>query len=136
MQAKTDLGWTANTDDMTPASDCQASNFYDYTPGEAVTSGLFDSFVPGYAFEIVDVQHFAEEVIATASCIVKIAARDAVSAITPTSGARGTATLSTTPANVVGTAAEAINLHCTTNATGLLEGLKVHVTIRPQGLRA
>lgn len=136
VQANTDSAWTANTDDLTAASDCQAANFVDYTPGEAITSGLFDSFVPGYPFEIVGVQHFAEEVVATGTAMVRIAARDAVSAITPVTGTRGDATLSTTPANLVGTASEAINLLCTTNAAGLLEGLKVHVTIRPQGLRA
>lgn len=29
VEAKTDTAWTANTDDMTAASDCQAVNFYD-----------------------------------------------------------------------------------------------------------
>lgn len=137
VQANTDVAWTANTDDMTPASDCQAANFVDYTPAaDATTTGvLFDSYVPGYAFEILGVQHIVDGIVATATCMVQIAARDAVAAITPTAATRGDASLSGTAANLVGTGAEAINLRGTTNATGELMGLKVHVTIRPQGLR-
>ncbi len=138
IQANTDSAWTAQTDDMTAASDCQASNFYDYTPQpeETEAATLFDSYKPGYGFEILGIQHIVDEIVATANYDVKIGSTSALAAAeVPVAHTREDAALSSTAANKAGSASEAINLHCTTNATGLLAGLKVHVTIRPTGLR-
>lgn len=38
VQANSDVAWTANTDDMTPASDCQAANFTDVTEVSQLTA--------------------------------------------------------------------------------------------------
>lgn len=40
VQANSDVAWTANTDDMTPASDCQAANFYDLPGAKALPAAL------------------------------------------------------------------------------------------------
>lgn len=93
---------------------------------------LYDSFVPGYAFEIVDVQHFAEGVTAAADYDVDIGAASALAAHeVPTADTREDAVLATALASRRGSATDAINLRCTTDGSGLLVGLKVHVTIRP-----
>lgn len=94
---------------------------------------LVDSVVPGYPFEIVKVQHFADTVTATASYNVKIGATAALNAAAvPVAATRGDATLGTA---LRGDADDAINLHATTNATGAFANLRVRVTIRPTGLR-
>lgn len=104
--------------------------------GNSETDTLFDSYVPGYAFEVVGVQHFAEAVTAAASYDLKIATTTALTAAeVPTAATREDGALSATKASLRGTAAEALNLHATTDGSGLLTGLKVKVRIRPQGQR-
>lgn len=137
VQAKTDSAWTANTDDMTAGSDCQAVNFYDLTPlpEETYSDLLVDSFVPGFPFEILGIQHVADQIEATAEYDVKIGSTSALNAAeVPVAATREDAVLAAA-ADLLGSGSDAINLHCTTDATGLLSGLKVHVTIRPRGLR-
>jgi hypothetical protein len=90
------------------------------------------AFKPGFAFEIVGVQHFAAGVVAAASYVVKIGATAAISATTPAAGARGDATLA---AAVSGGAGSEINLHVTTDGTGTLTDLTVVVLIRPTATR-
>jgi hypothetical protein len=94
---------------------------------------LFDSFKPGFAFEIVGIEHFAADQVDTASYIVDIGTTAACTATTVVDDTRGDATLT---ANVLGTAAHEINLHCTTDGSGTLTDLRVRVTIRPVGLRS
>ena len=96
---------------------------------------LFDSFKPGYAFEVLAVQHFAESVTATADYDVDIGAVSALAAHeVPVADTREDAVLATAKAARRGTAAEALNLRCTTNGSGLFVGLKVRVTIRKVGI--
>ncbi len=95
-----------------------------------------DSFKPGYRFQVVGVEHFAEDVAATASYDVKIGTTSVLNAAAvPVADTRGDAPLHGTLANLQGEASEEINLHVTTNGTGTFTGLKVRVTIRPQGTR-
>lgn len=97
---------------------------------------LVASFRPGFDFEIVDVQAFANGVTATASYMVKIGATNALAAATtPTADTRGSAALHATAANRRGTASEDINLHVTTNGTGAFADLSVIVTFRSSRLR-
>lgn len=91
---------------------------------------------PGYAFEIVGVQHFVGTVTATASYDVKIGTTSALSAAAvPVAATRGDAALGATTAARKGTADDEINLHATTDASGALSDVQVIVVIRPQGLR-
>ncbi len=94
---------------------------------------LIGSFQPGYAFEIVSVQHLAKTVTATASYQLKIGTTNATSATTPTAATRGNATL--TAGALQGDEDDVINLHATTNGSGAFADLEVIVTIRPLGLR-
>lgn len=101
---------------------------------EAAT--LFDSYKPGFPFEVVGVQHFAEAIVATASYDVQIGSTSVLAAAeVPTADTREDGVLSATWANRLGGAADELNLKCTTNASGTLTGLKVKVTIIPQGCR-
>lgn len=107
------------------------------TPAVAISQAdvLFDSFKPGFAFEIESIEHFAEAVTAAASYDVKIGTTTALTAAeVPVAATREDAVLHATEANIRGTATEEINLHCTTDGSGLLTGLKVKVTIRPTGI--
>lgn len=94
---------------------------------------LQDAFQPGYAFEIVGVEHFTDNIAATASYLVKIGTTNAISAATPTADTRGDATL--VAGAVLGSATDVINLHATTDGSGTFTDLRVRVTIRPQGMR-
>jgi hypothetical protein len=90
------------------------------------------AFKPGFAFEIVGVQHFAAGVAAAASYTVKIGTTAATTATTPAAGARGDAALA---AVISGGAGDEINLHVTTDGLGSLTDLAVVVLIRPTATR-
>jgi hypothetical protein len=97
---------------------------------------LQDSYLPGYAFEIVSIQHFAGALDAAASYDLKIGTTSALTAAeVPVAATREDAVLNATLANLKGGATDAINLHATTDGSGTFTGLKVRVTIRPQGTR-
>lgn len=96
------------------------------------TALLIGSVKPGYAFEIVGVQHLVGTVTGTASYQVKIGTVAATTATTPVAATRGDATLSTT---VQGTATSVINLHATTASGAALAEAGVIITLRPLGLR-
>ena len=98
------------------------------------TDQPYDSIVPGYAFRIVGVQHFAESITAAVDYNVTVGGRAAVDDQVPVEDVRGDATLGVA-ANLAGSSTEAIVLESTTDGSGLAVGLKVHVTIEPQGLR-
>lgn len=105
--------------------------------GANQADGLVASFAPGFDFEIVDVQHFANNVTATANYMVKIGTTNALAGATvPVADTRGSAALHGTAANRKGKAADAINLHVTTNGTGAFADLSVIVTFRSSKLRA
>jgi hypothetical protein len=96
---------------------------------------LFDSFKPGYAFEVLAVQHYAEAITAAADYDVDIGAVSCLAAHeVPTAVTREDAVLATAKSARRGTAAEALNLRVTTDGSGLFTGLKVRVTIRKVGL--
>jgi len=94
---------------------------------------LIDAFVPGFPFEITSVQHFADAIVAAATYMVKVAAVDALAAETaPTAVTRGDATLHATLANRRGGATDPINLHMTSDGSGLMTDLKVRVVFQRQ----
>ena len=96
---------------------------------------LFDSFKPGYAFEILAVQHYAEAVTAAADYDIDIEAVSALAAHeVPTAVTREDAVLATAVAARRGSATDAINLRVTTDGSGLFTGLKVKVTLRKHPL--
>lgn len=99
--------------------------------GNSEADTLFDSIKPGFEFEIVAVEHFAEAVTATADYMVKIGTTDALAAReVPTADTREDAGLHATEANLRGDETDEINLHATTDGTGVFTGLKVKVTVK------
>lgn len=103
--------------------------------GAGVADGLRGSFVPGYAYEIVGVQHFFRSVTAVCSYMVKNGTTAALSAAAvPVTATRADASLHAALANRRGTKTDAINLHLTTDGGGAAEEGTVYVTIRPRGL--
>lgn len=107
------------------------------TVGSDEDDTLFDSIKPGYHFEVVAVEHFAEAVTDTADYMVKIGTTDALAGReTPDADTRADATLHATEANRRGGPSDEINLHVTTNASGAFTGLKVKVTVKAAGPNA
>ena len=97
------------------------------------TDILQDAHQPGFPFEIVSVEHFADGVTAAADYMVKIGTTDALAAVTvPVADTRGNATLHATRANLLGTATGVINLHATTDGSGLFVDLRVRVIYKRQ----
>jgi len=107
---------------------------------DAVTTGQaavkFDAFKPGFPFEVVSVQHYAEALVANASYDVKIGTTSVLNALeVPVAATREDGVLTSTSANLRGSATDVINLHVTTDGSGEFTGLKVRVRIRAQGHR-
>lgn len=95
---------------------------------------VFWKYTPGYAFRITSVRNFARTVTATISFVVKVGTRTAVAAATPVAATDTVNTLSTTLANLRGTASEAITIELTTDGSGAATNLSVEIEIRPLGL--
>jgi hypothetical protein len=91
-------------------------------------------FTPGYAFRITGLRDFARGVTATISYAVKIGTRVVATGLTPVAATDTARTLSTTLANLRGTATEAITIELTTDGSGAATNLAVHIEIRPLGL--
>ena len=104
--------------------------------GAGVAGLLRGSYIPGYAFIILGVQHFVRDITANFSYMVKVDATNALSAAAvPADATRGDASLHATRANLKGASTSAINLYLTTDGGGAAEEGTVYVTIRPLGLR-
>lgn len=89
------------------------------------------SFTPGYRFEIVSVRSFNAAKAGAIAYKVKAGGREAVAAGAWTAATEVAATLSTTKANLRGTASEAITLEYTSDGSGALTNGYVVITIRP-----
>ena len=97
------------------------------------TDILQDAHKPGFPFEIVRVEHFADGVTAAADYMVKIGTTNALAAVTvPVADTLAEATLHATLANRQGSATDVINLHATTDGSGLFVDLRVRVVYKRQ----
>jgi hypothetical protein len=85
------------------------------------TGLLLGSFVPGYGFEIISVQHLASAVGGTTKTVdVKIGAASALlAAVTPVAATRTTASLAAAGSARTGSTTSAINIHGTTSARAI-----------------
>ncbi|MCU1350615.1 MAG: hypothetical protein JWO56_3645 [Acidobacteria bacterium] len=91
-----------------------------------------DSVVPGYAFEVMQVEANALTVTATISVDVLIGATSCLaSVITPVAATPTRGTLASTVAARRGTSTEALNLNYTSNGSGAATNGFVTVWIRP-----
>jgi hypothetical protein len=98
------------------------------------TGVVFWKFTPGYAFRITKIRSFARTVTGTITSVVKVSTRTAMAAAAPVAATDTNHTLSTTAANLRGSATDAITLELTTDGSGAATNLAYHIEIRPLGL--
>jgi hypothetical protein len=91
-------------------------------------------FTPGYRFRLTGCSDFARTVAAVISYVVKVGGRIAVASVTPVAAAETVRSLSTTLANLRGSATEAITIELTTDGSGAATNLAVNLEIRPLGM--
>jgi hypothetical protein len=99
----------------------------------SLTSAVVFSFLPGYKYEIARIRSFCRTKAGTVTAVVKVGTRTAAS-ITFTAATEVAQTLSTTLANLRGSATEAITIELTTDGSGVLTNAHLVITIRPRPL--
>lgn len=97
----------------------------------SLTSAVVKSITPGYKFQVVGVRSFCRTKAGTVSYVVKVGGRSAVAAGVITAATDVAATLSTTLANLRGSATEAITIELTTDGSGVLTNAHIELVIRP-----
>lgn len=91
-------------------------------------------WTPGYRFRLTAVSDFLRTITATLSYVVKVGGRVAVAGSTPVANTETARTLSTTLANLRGSATEAITIELTTDGTGAATNFTVNLEVRPLGM--
>lgn len=112
-----------------------------HVPFEIVTAvslagAVVKSFRPGYGFKIHGVQSFCRTKAGAVSYVVKVGGRTAVAGGVFTAATRVDAALSSTLANLKGSATEDITIELTTDGTGALTNGSVVIDVRPYPLGA
>lgn len=97
----------------------------------SLTNAVIFSHVIGHKFEITRVRSFCRTKAGAVSFKVKAGTREAVPAGTTTAATEVAQTLSTTKANVRGSATEAVTVELTTDGTGALTNGRVVIEYRP-----
>lgn len=95
------------------------------------TSVVAESYTPGNKFQIVKVSSWCSAKAGTVTAVVKVGGRVAAS-VTFTAGTENVPTLSTTLANLRGSATEAITVEYTTDGTGALTNGMINIVYRPR----
>ncbi len=103
------------------------------TTAISLTSAVVFSFAPGYKFQIQRIRSFCRTKAGTVTAVVKVGTRTAAS-ITFTAATEVAQTLSSTLANLQGSASEAITIELTTDGSGALTNGALVISIRPQGM--
>lgn len=96
------------------------------------TSVVAFTYTPGFAFQIVRVRSYNKAKAGAVAGVLKVSTRSAVAAVTFTTATEVAQTLSTTLANVQGSATDAITLEYTSDGSGVLTNGGIVVEIRPQ----
>jgi len=95
------------------------------------TGTVYDSTVPGFGFYVERIECIIETITAALTFQVLVGATVLCAATAPTAETLAEVTITGSRADRIGTAAEALNLQVTTDGSGVGEGLKVRVHIRP-----
>lgn len=98
-----------------------------------LTDAVVYSFLPGYKFQLVASRSFCQTKAGAVAAVIKIGARTAASVVFTAATEVGQ-TLSTTLANLRGSATEAITIVLTTDHTGVLANSSITLQIRPYPL--
>lgn len=102
------------------------------------TDAIAFEFTPGYDGEIVQVKSWNRSKAGTVTINIRTGGaawangRAAITALTPTSAAEDTATLSTTPANLRFSKTEKVRVAFTTDGTGALTNGHLLLVLRPR----
>lgn len=96
----------------------------------SLTGAVMFSFLPGYRFQVTRILSFCRVKAGVVTAVVKVGTRTAAS-VTFTTATEAAQTLSTTLANLRGTAAEAITIELTSDASGVLTNGHIVLEIRP-----
>lgn len=100
----------------------------------SLTDAVVFSFLPGESYRLVRARSFCRTKAGTVTFKVKVGTREAVASGTFTAATEDAQTLSTTLANVKGSASEAITIELTTDGSGALTNGVVVLEYRPSPL--
>lgn len=92
------------------------------------------SYTPGYRFQLTRVRSYCRVKAGTIAGAVKVSTRTAVTTVTFTQATEVAQTLSTTLANIQGSATDAITIEYTSDGTGALTNGFVVLEFRPLGM--
>jgi hypothetical protein len=92
---------------------------------------LFDSVVPGFGFKVERIECIIQSITAVLTFQVLIGTTALCAATAPTAATLAEVTLTASGTDLIGTDTEALNLKVTTDGSGVGEGLKVRVHLRP-----
>ncbi len=95
------------------------------------TATLFDSTVPGFGFYVEKIEDFIQTLTAALTYQIFIGSQALCAATAPTAVTRADVAITATKAQRKGSKTDNLNIKITTDGTGLGEGLKVRVHIRP-----
>lgn len=98
-----------------------------------LTGAVVFSWTPGYTYQITSIKSFNRTKAGAVSAVVKVGTRTAAT-VTFTAATEVASTLSTTLANIQGSATEAITIELTTDGTGALTNAFVTISMRPRPL--
>lgn len=100
----------------------------------SLTDAVVFSHTPGYRFQISKITSFCRTKAGTVTAVVKVGGRTAAS-ITFTAATEVDQTLSSTLADIRGSASEAITVELTTDGSGALTNGHISIEVRPYPLR-
>lgn len=92
------------------------------------------SYTPGYRFQLTRVRSYCRVKAGAVSGAVKISTRTAVTTVTFTTATEVAQTLSTTLANIQGSATDAITIEYTSDGSGVLTNGFAILEFRPLGM--
>jgi hypothetical protein len=96
----------------------------------SLTGAVVWSFLPGYKFQLTLARSFCRTKAGTVTAVIKIGSRTAAT-IVFTAATEVAGTLSTTLANLRGSATEAITIELTTDGSGVLTNSHIVLGFRP-----
>lgn len=99
----------------------------------SLTDAVIYSFTPGYRFQIERIRSFCRTKAGTVTAVVKVGTRTAAS-ITFTAATEVAQALSSTLADLQGSASEAITIELTTDGSGALTNGAIVISIRPRDM--
>lgn len=96
----------------------------------SITGGVAFKLTPGYKFKVVAVKSYCRVKAGTLTAVVKVGTRTAAT-VAFTTATETANSLSTTLANILGSATEAVSIEYTSDGSGALTNGHIAIAIRP-----